>query len=176
MDLCWLVKWNKKRILGSKMLMFSKVILRQYLTVVMIVDFDATSLNPSAMWGQNSVYPKIETAFAFKPQMNDVYVKAFNDQTFIEDGNESALLTIKYYNPRDLIFQHLAVKEKVKKIEVDRMRNGNHFDTLTSIDICEIVKIGGRVIEIYDGVIYRENFNISPFRKVIEKMFALRQK
>ena len=39
------------------------------------MDFDATSLYPSAMWDQNSVYPKIETGFAFKPHMNDIYVK-----------------------------------------------------------------------------------------------------
>ena len=56
------------------------------------------------------------------------------------------------------------------------MRNGYIIDTLTSVDIQEIVKIGGQVIEIYDGVIYRENFKVSPFRKVIEKLFALRQK
>ena len=30
------------------------------------MDFDATSLYPSAMWDDNSVYPKIETGFAFK--------------------------------------------------------------------------------------------------------------
>ena len=32
-----------------------------------VMDFDATSFYPSAMWDQNSVYPKIETGFAFKP-------------------------------------------------------------------------------------------------------------
>ena len=32
------------------------------------------------------------------------------------------------------------------------------------------------MIEIYEGVIYRGNFKMSPFRKVIEKLFALRQK
>ena len=140
------------------------------------MDFDATSLYPSAMWDKNSVYPKIETGFAFKPHMNKTYVEAFNNQTFNEDGDESAILTTKYYNPPDLIFQHLPVKEKVKKIEVNRMRNGYIIDTLTSVDICEIVKNGGKVIEIYEGVIYRENFKVSPFRKVIEKLFALRQK
>ena len=46
------------------------------------------------------------------------------------------------------------------------MRDGYIIDTLTSVDICEIVKIGGRVIEIYEGVIYRENFKISPFKKL----------
>ena len=108
--------------------------------------------------------------------MNDVYVEAFNDQTFNEDGNESAILGIKYYNPPNLIFQYLPVKEKVKKTEVNRMRNGYIIDTLNTVDICENVKIGGRVIEIHEGVIYRENFKISPFRKVIEKLFTLRQK
>ena len=49
------------------------------------------------------------------------------------------------------------------------------IDTLTSVDICEIVKIGGKVIEIYQGVICRENFKLSPFRKVIEQLFSLRQ-
>ena len=56
------------------------------------------------------------------------------------------------------------------------MRNGYIIDTLTSVDIQETVKVGGKVIEIYEGVIYRENFRVSPFRKVIDKLFALRQK
>ena len=56
--------------------------------------------------------------------MNSVHVKAFNDQTFNQDGNESAILEIKYFNPLDLIFQHLPVKEKVKNIEGNTMRNG----------------------------------------------------
>ena len=56
------------------------------------------------------------------------------------------------------------------------MRNGYIIDTLTSVDIQQIVKIGGKVIEIFEGVIYREIFRECPFRKVIEKIFALRQK
>ena len=123
-----------------------------------MMDFDATSLYPSAMWDEKSVYLKIETGFAFKPHMNSVYVEAFNNQTFNQDGDESAILRIKYYNPPNLIYQHLPVKEKVKNIEVNRMRNGYIIDVLTSVDICEIVKIGGKVVEIYEGVIYRENF------------------
>ena len=80
------------------------------------MDFDATSLYPSAMWDENSVYPKIEFGFAFTPHMNDVYVETFNNQSFNENGDESAILTIKYHNPPDLIFQHLPVKEKVKNM------------------------------------------------------------
>ena len=128
------------------------------------------------MWDENSVYLEIENGFAFKPPMNDVYKKVFNNQTSNQDGDESAILAIKYYNPPDLIFQHLPVREKVKRVEVNRIRIGYIIDTLTSVDIQEIVEIGGQVIEIYEGVIYRENFKISPFRKVIEELFALRQK
>ena len=73
------------------------------------MDFDATSLYPSAMWDENLVYSKIETGFAFKLDMNDVYVEAFNIQTFNEDDDESAILTIKYYNLPNLIFPHLPV-------------------------------------------------------------------
>ena len=46
------------------------------------------------------------------------------------------------------------------------MRNGYSIDTLTSVDIQEIVKIGGKVIQFYEGVIYKEDFRIIPFRKV----------
>ena len=140
------------------------------------MDFDATSLYPSAMWDENSLYSKIETGFAFKPYMNIVYVEAFNNQTFNQDGDASAILRKECYNPPNLIFQHLPVKEKVKNIEVKSMRNEFIIDTLTSVDICEIVKIGGKLIEIYESVFYREIFKISPFRKVIEKLVTSKQK
>ena len=38
------------------------------------------------------------------------------------------------------------------------------------------LKVGGKVNEIYEGVIYPENFKVSPFKKVIDKLFHLRQK
>ena len=77
-----------------------------------MMDFDASSLYPSAMWDKSSVYPKTETGFAFEPRMNNVYVEPFNNQTFNQDGDESALLRIKYHNPTNVIFQPLPVKEK----------------------------------------------------------------
>ena len=136
-------------------------------------DFDAVSLYPSAMWDENSIYPRIETGYAFNLDMNNSLVEMFNNQTFTKG---SAILKIKYYNPKNLIVQHIPIKEKEKKIEINRMRNGYIIDTLTPVDIQEIVKIGGKVIEIYEGVIYRENFKVSPFRKVIDILFKLRKK
>ena len=45
------------------------------------MNFDATSLCSSAMWDKLSVYPKLESGFAFKSHMNDVYLEAFHNQT-----------------------------------------------------------------------------------------------
>ena len=125
------------------------------------------------MWDELSKFPKIETGYGFTPDMNDELVEKFNNQTFTQG---SAILKIKYYNPKKLIVQHLPVKEKENKIEINRMRNGYITQVLTSVDIQEIVKIGGIIIQIYEGVIYRENFKISPCKKIIDELFALRQK
>ena len=38
------------------------------------MDFDATSLYPSAMWESNSICPKLEVGYAFKPQMKNLFV------------------------------------------------------------------------------------------------------
>ena len=56
------------------------------------------------------------------------------------------------------------------------MRIGFLFDTSTSFDNCEFVRIGGKVIEMHEGVFYRENLKITPLRIITEKMFALREK
>ena len=125
------------------------------------------------MWDPKSIYPKIETGYAFEKHMCNELVEKFNNQAFTRG---SAVLKIKYYSPKNLIVQHLPVKETEKKIEINRMRNGYITQVLTSVDIQEIVKIGGKIIEIYEGVIYRENYKISPFKKVIDKLFELRQK
>ena len=55
------------------------------------------------------------------------------------------------------------------------MRNGYIIDHPTSVDIHETIKIGGKLIKIHDGLIYRKNFRVSPSRKFIDKLIALRQ-
>ena len=119
--------------------------------------------------GMKNQYPRIETGYAFSRDMSNELVEKFNTGNFTQG---SAILKNKYYNPKNLIVQHIPIKEKEKKIEINRMRNGYIIDYLTSVDIQEIVKIGGKVIEISEEVIYRKNFKVSPFRKVIGKLFA----
>ena len=161
---------EKEKYINEKLsnLRLHKIIKRIEL-IHLLWDFDAVSLYPSAMWHEKSIYPRIETGYAFTPDLNDKFVEKFKNQTFTQG---TAILKIKYYNPKNLIVQHLPIKEKEKKIEINRMRNGYIVDTSTSVDIQETVKIGGKVIEIYEGVIYRENFKVSQFRKIIDKLFA----
>ena len=64
------------------------------------------------MWDEKSKYSRIETRYAFTKDMKDELVEKFNTQTFNEEG---AILKINYYNPKNIIVQHLPVKEKVKK-------------------------------------------------------------
>ena len=135
--------------------------------------YDANSLYPSAMSDDLSLCPKIETGYAFTPYMNDEIVKKFTEGFFTQG---SAFLKVKYYDPKNLIVQHLPLKERVKKMEIYRMRNVSIIGALTSVDIQEITETGGEVIENHEGVIYGENFKVSPFKKVIHKFFEIRQK
>ena len=73
-----------------------KKLQKLYLNDDVMMDSDATSLYPSAMWDENSVYPRVKTGLAFIPHMDNVYVEAFNNQTFNQDGDESAILRIKH--------------------------------------------------------------------------------
>ena len=74
--------------------------------------FVAVSLYGSAIWDEKSIYPRIETGCAYWQDMNDELVKKFNDQTF---NQGSAILKSKQYYPKNLIVQHIPVKEKVKQ-------------------------------------------------------------
>ena len=125
------------------------------------------------MVDEKSIHLRIETGNAYTKHMNDELIEKFENKTFTQG---SVILKKKYYNPKKLIVQHLPVKEREKKMEINRMPNSYKLITFTSVDIQEFAKIGGKVIAIYEGVIYRENFKVSPFKKVIDKLFELRQK
>ena len=67
------------------------------------------------MWDEKSIYPKNETVYAFTPDMNNSLVEMFNNRTFTK---RSAILKIKYYNPKNVIVQHIPIKEKEKKLKL----------------------------------------------------------
>ena len=70
--------------------------------------------------------PKIESGYALRKDMDDEVSHAYINQSFIT-GN--AILRMKYYNPDDLQFQHISVKQKVGKIEVNWLKNVHITDT-----------------------------------------------
>ena len=135
--------------------------------------FDAVSLYPSAMLDENSIYPRIETGYVLTSDMNVNIVEKFNNGKFTQ---RNAILKRKYYIPKNLIVQHIPLKERETKIEINRMRNGYIIDYLTFVEIQELGKIGGKVIHVSEGVNCHENFKVSPFKKDIDKLFALRKK
>ena len=140
------------------------------------MDFDATSYYPSAMWDEKPVVLRIESRFAFKLDMNDVYVRAFNIRSFNRIGKESKILKMNYYKTPKLMFQPSPVEDKIGEKQVNRMKKAYIIDYLTSVDFLETVKVRGKVIQTYDGSIFRENFKVSLFREVKEKLSALRNK
>ena len=52
--------------------------------------------------------------------MNDDYVKALNNQTFNQDGNESAVLKPKYYNPPNRLILYFNIYRLRKKSKIRR--------------------------------------------------------
>ena len=105
--------------------------------------------------------------------MNDGLVEKFKTRTF---NQGSAILKVKLCNPKNLIFQHLPVEEREKKLEAIRKRNSYIIDALTSVDFQENIKFVGKVTQLNEGVIYQQNFRVSPFRKAIDKSFVVKQK
>ena len=65
------------------------------------------------MWGEKSIDPRIEAGYANTEYMNDELVEKFNTGNF---SKGSAILKIKYHNPKNSIVQHLPVREKRKLI------------------------------------------------------------
>ena len=83
--------------------------------------YHAVSLYPTAMFDEVSIFPQIETGLAYTKDMNSELVEKINTG-FFNQGNAS--LKNKFYNPKNLIVQHLPVQERENKIENNLMRNG----------------------------------------------------
>ena len=79
----------------------------------MLVSYDFNSLYPGAQVNINSTWPKIEAAYPFKRDMSESICSLFISGKWNE-LIRCAFLTVKSHNPENLVFEHLAVKEKIK--------------------------------------------------------------
>ena len=156
-----------------------------------LMAFDATSLYPSAMIDKDSEYPDARSARAFKREEEEQeFIRLFNSQQF---RPRTAILTILYEYPDNLFFQPMPAKDKVfytseeinkkgvvhermNKKDLIRFRNGVIHDTISSVDIQEIVKAGGIIIKIYEGIVYEKNLEVNPYKKFVTRLFELRKK
>ena len=87
-------------------------LLQQLSSNDLLWDLDALSLCLSGLSDEKSLYPRTESGYAYTKDMNDEFVESFNESNFTQG---SAILKIKHYNPKNLIVQHIPVKDKVKK-------------------------------------------------------------
>ena len=111
--------------------------------------------------------------------MSDAVCSLFNSGK-CNELNICAFLTVKHHNSCNLIFQHLPMKEKTENSnknnrlkEINRKRNCVIIDTLTSVDIVEIVKYGGIILEVFQGF-FCHNLDCTPYAKFVTDMFKKR--
>ncbi|ESO96064.1 hypothetical protein LOTGIDRAFT_160047 [Lottia gigantea] len=111
---------------------------------------------------EKTEYPRAEGGRSFLPEEEKEFVKLFNKQKF---RPRTAILTVWFDYPKNMFFQPIPAKDKITftnkggKKETGtkiRFRNGFCHDVLTSVDIQEIVKAGGRIIRILETPPYRD--------------------
>ncbi|ESP02074.1 hypothetical protein LOTGIDRAFT_157220 [Lottia gigantea] len=114
----------------------------------------------------DSEYPKAESGRPFLPEENKEFDELFNEQKF---RPRTAILTVWFKYPTNMFFQPIPAKDKITFTNKEgnketftkiSFRNGFCSEVLTSVDIQEIVKAGGRIIRILDGIVYEENLEI----------------
>ena len=124
----------------------------------LLVSSDYNSLYPIAMAQQDSKWPKIETAKSIKKEDSDRSCELLNSGAW-KTLNKSGFLKTNYYNPKDIVFQHLGVKvtvfneHKNRYGKINRFRNWHITQYLTSVDIEELVRVGSVILEFYEGFI-----------------------
>ena len=88
----------------------------------------------------------------------------------MEKLNKTGFFKVSYYNPKEIVFQHLSVKENVlnnrknRHEEIIRFRNGDRTQHLTSVNIEVIVRSKGYIVKIPEGFVC-DNLEFNPFER-----------
>ena len=92
----------------------------------------------------------------------------------------SAFSAVKNHNLENHFFQRIPIRENIvnpnennRLGEINRMRNGITVDTLTNVDIVEIVKCGVVILEIYEEFVCY-NLEYNPYTEFVTNMFQKR--
>ena len=106
----------------------------------------------------DSRWPKLEKAKTINQNDSKWLRSSFNNQTR-GSLNKFGFFGVKYYNAKEIKFQHMSVKENISSNrknryeEINRFRNGDITRHLTSIDNEEIVRSGEFFVDFLDGFI-----------------------
>ncbi|ESP02073.1 hypothetical protein LOTGIDRAFT_157219 [Lottia gigantea] len=144
------------------------------------MDFDANGLYASVVSDLDKEYPKAENPRAFQPEEEKKFVRLFNEQKF---RLKTAIFKVWFEYPKLMFFQPVPSKDKITVTNKEgkketgtkiRFRNGFCYNVLTSAGIQEIVKAGGRIIRILDGIVYEKNLDRPPYGEYVLKLRDLR--
>ena len=86
--------------------------------------------------------------------------------------NKTGFFKVSTHNPKENEFQHMSVKENVfndrknRYEEINRFRNGDRTQHLTSVDVEENVRSGGYIVKILEGFVC-DNLKFNPFEGFI---------
>ena len=97
-------------------------------------------------------------------------VNSLKNQSF----EKSVFLRITYYSLEDLMHQHFSNKQKVGKVEGNRLRIGKIGITWTRVDFQESVKFGEKLMEVYERIVNEEKFK-NPFQKLCWKSVQIKK-
>ena len=128
----------------------------------------------------DSKWPKTETAKEINIEDSNYLCELFGDGDW-KSLNESGFFTVRYYNPKEFLFQHMSAEENVfndrksRYEEINRFRNGDITQHLTGVDIEEVVRCGGYAVKILEGFIC-VNLEINPIERFIIGMTEKRSK
>ena len=128
----------------------------------------------------DSKWPAIETAKAIIIEDSNYLCELFINGDW-KSLNKSGVFKVRYYNPEEIIFQLMSVKENVfndrrnRYEEINRFRNGDIIQHLTSVDIEEIVRSGCCIFKILGGFIC-DNLDFNPCERFFIDMTNKRNK
>ena len=128
----------------------------------------------------DSKWPKIESAKAVDMEDSNYLCEFFNDGEW-KKLNKTGFLKVRFFKPKEIVFQHVSVREKTfndrknRYEEIIRFRNGDIFQHLTGVDIEEVVRSGDYIVKILEGFVC-DNLEFNPFERFILDMTNKRNK
>ena len=146
----------------------------------LLVSNSYISLCSLTMAHKVSRWPQTETEKAINQNDGNWLYSSFKNKTR-ENLKKYGFFEVKYYNPKEMIFQHMSAKGNVfdNRIiiyeEIERFRNGDITQHLTSVVIGEIVRSGGYIVNILEGIICVD-LEHNLFQRFITDMTEKRKK